>query len=654
MIVQGQCTSFKSELYQGIHNLLVDNIYIALYTANANLNQSTSFYTTVNEVIATGYTAGGVLLTNPSVNSDNAYTAYVSFANAIWNGAITARGALIYNASKQNRAIAVLDFGSDRSSAQQFSVILPANTADSAIIRSSTISYSYPQSASNQTILALLEAAGINVPIYTNPGLLSVLAWGATNDGSTDSTTAIQNAMNAQSVLYFPAGIYVISSSLLSGNAAMTWVGDGQGVSIIIIDANTLPAPAVLKHAPSANYFGYDNSLTLKDLTVACAILPADATPPTPSTSNKDAAVKFTGNSNAKLIVENFEVLSVNVDQSVTGYISGNLLTIVSYSHPTLSIPGVAVFGVGIAPNSVIVAYNTQFIGSIASNTTLTIGVLTSGTIIAGNSVTGQKLYYGNTGIAVKTSDNSAVYIASGTASPYTLSGIPSYTLTNIIAVNTSGVFECDTPPFTFAANQQIVISGTFNIGGITGYISGTTYYVISTNTTLPTQRMRFTLSASSGGGALTTLPSIDTYGMTTISSAVTFVITTFVNVPFQASTNNNDTYQLRTQQTVGSASKPISLSFYIPYTSSCWFYSGFNIIDSSNIDFKNVRVTGPQQGGALILNYTRAAFLIQAATQGCYEMNFRSCTGNFMLNNMEFETINQPGIEGVCRLCTK
>jgi len=93
-------------------------------------------YTTTGQVVASGYTAGGQQLLSPTVNSSG-YTAYVSFANPSWSGAITARGALIYNASKANRAIAVLDFGSDKTSATTFTVTMPVNAADSALIRSS-------------------------------------------------------------------------------------------------------------------------------------------------------------------------------------------------------------------------------------------------------------------------------------------------------------------------------------------------------------------------------------------------------------------------------------------------------------------------------------------------------------------------------------
>lgn len=135
-IVQTQTTSFKVELYQGIHNLLTDQLYMALYTANASLNATTTAYTSSGEVVGTGYTAGGVLLSGVTVNSSG-YTAYVSFNNPSWTSALTARGALIYNASKGNKSIAVLDFGADKTSTNTFMVQVPANTADSAIIRSS-------------------------------------------------------------------------------------------------------------------------------------------------------------------------------------------------------------------------------------------------------------------------------------------------------------------------------------------------------------------------------------------------------------------------------------------------------------------------------------------------------------------------------------
>jgi hypothetical protein len=136
MIVQTQTTSFKAEVYQAVHNLLTDTIKIALYTANANLDQTTTVYTTTNEVVASGYTAGGNTMTGVALNTSG-YTVYVNWANTSWSTAVTARCALIYNASKSNKSIAVLDFGSDKTSTGTFTITMPANTATSALIRSS-------------------------------------------------------------------------------------------------------------------------------------------------------------------------------------------------------------------------------------------------------------------------------------------------------------------------------------------------------------------------------------------------------------------------------------------------------------------------------------------------------------------------------------
>ena len=135
MISQTLCTSFKAELYQAVHNLLTDDIKIALYTANATLGETTTVYTATDEATGSGYIAGGVSLTGATVNTSG-QIAYVDFADASWAGVITARGALIYNASKSNKAIAVLDFGADKTSVNTFVVTMPANTATSALIRS--------------------------------------------------------------------------------------------------------------------------------------------------------------------------------------------------------------------------------------------------------------------------------------------------------------------------------------------------------------------------------------------------------------------------------------------------------------------------------------------------------------------------------------
>jgi hypothetical protein len=134
-INQTQTTSFKTQLYEAVHNLLTDNLYMALYVAAADLDETTTIYTTQNEVTGGGYTAGGVLLTGVTINSSG-YTAYVSFNPVDFNASVTARGALIYNASKGNKSIAVLNFGSDKTSTD-FTVTPPTNTATSAIIRSS-------------------------------------------------------------------------------------------------------------------------------------------------------------------------------------------------------------------------------------------------------------------------------------------------------------------------------------------------------------------------------------------------------------------------------------------------------------------------------------------------------------------------------------
>lgn len=137
MIVQTQTTSFKAELYQGIHDLTTDTLKLALYTADANLDASTTVYTTSNEITGTGYTAGGEIVTGAAISSSG-YTAWVTFNNVIWTpAAFTTRCALLYNASKANRSIAVLDFGSDKTCTTTFTVVMPGNTATTALIRSS-------------------------------------------------------------------------------------------------------------------------------------------------------------------------------------------------------------------------------------------------------------------------------------------------------------------------------------------------------------------------------------------------------------------------------------------------------------------------------------------------------------------------------------
>jgi hypothetical protein len=130
------CSSFKQQILLGEHDLDTDVIKIALYTSAATLSAATTAYTTSDEVVGTGYTAGGNTLAGATVSLTGT-TAFVDFSDTTWTTAtITARGALIYNSSKSDKAIAVLDFGSDKTStAGSFTVQFPANDSSSAIVR---------------------------------------------------------------------------------------------------------------------------------------------------------------------------------------------------------------------------------------------------------------------------------------------------------------------------------------------------------------------------------------------------------------------------------------------------------------------------------------------------------------------------------------
>ena len=137
MIQQGQCTIFKKNCLSGLENFAVGTtqVYkIALYTAFADLSYATLAYTSDNEIVGTGYTATGQVLTVlPPASASQ--TAYVSFANAVWDPAsFTARGALIYN-STTGAAVAVLDFGNDKTFNTTFTVTFPADTSTDAVIR---------------------------------------------------------------------------------------------------------------------------------------------------------------------------------------------------------------------------------------------------------------------------------------------------------------------------------------------------------------------------------------------------------------------------------------------------------------------------------------------------------------------------------------
>ena len=139
MITQGLTTVFKQNCLSGLENFAAGTPYtykIALYTANATLNNSTTAYTLADEVSGGGYTAGGLTLTPivPAYNS-TANVAYVSFADVTWNPAsFVCRGAMIYN-STTAAAVAILDFGSDKTAAGSFTITFPTDDAENAVIR---------------------------------------------------------------------------------------------------------------------------------------------------------------------------------------------------------------------------------------------------------------------------------------------------------------------------------------------------------------------------------------------------------------------------------------------------------------------------------------------------------------------------------------
>jgi len=140
-LAQTATTSFKIQLAQGLHNFgptSPNTFYIALYTSAANLNATTTAYTSVGEVTGSGYTAGGIplVITQTPTSGTTGTVAYWSFQNAVWNpAAFTARGALIYNQTQGNASVCVLDFGSDITCANSFTVQFPTVTNTTAILR---------------------------------------------------------------------------------------------------------------------------------------------------------------------------------------------------------------------------------------------------------------------------------------------------------------------------------------------------------------------------------------------------------------------------------------------------------------------------------------------------------------------------------------
>lgn len=134
-----QCavSSFKKQLALAVHDFTAttgDVFYMALYSSSASLDADTTAYTSTGEVTGSGYSAGGVAMTSvtPVISGT---TVVLDFADVVFTAAVTARGALIYNSSKSNKAVAVLDFGADKTSTTTLTVTMPAATADAAILR---------------------------------------------------------------------------------------------------------------------------------------------------------------------------------------------------------------------------------------------------------------------------------------------------------------------------------------------------------------------------------------------------------------------------------------------------------------------------------------------------------------------------------------
>lgn len=139
-ITQAMCTSFKQALLDGEMDFSSDTAQtfkIALYTSSATLDASTTAYSVTNEVSGTGYSAGGNTLTISTNPTTSGTTAFLSFSNTTWSTAtITARGALIYKSGGGDPAVAVLDFGGDKTStAGDFQIQFPTADASNAIIR---------------------------------------------------------------------------------------------------------------------------------------------------------------------------------------------------------------------------------------------------------------------------------------------------------------------------------------------------------------------------------------------------------------------------------------------------------------------------------------------------------------------------------------
>lgn len=144
-ISQALATSFKVEILNGLHAFgttvirvatTPDVFKIALYTSAATLGATTTVYSASNETSGPGYVAGGNTLTTIAPTSSGT-TAFLDFADTTWAAStITANGALIYNSTQGNRAVAVLAFGADKTSTGgSFTIQFPVADVNNAIIR---------------------------------------------------------------------------------------------------------------------------------------------------------------------------------------------------------------------------------------------------------------------------------------------------------------------------------------------------------------------------------------------------------------------------------------------------------------------------------------------------------------------------------------
>jgi hypothetical protein len=132
---QGATDAFATGLMNGVYNFTSGSFKMALYTGAATLGPDTAVYTSLNEVVATGYTAGGIALPVSVVPISANNITYISFSNVTWYGSITARGALIYQNGGSNPTVCVLDFGSDKTSITSLTVQFPTADSANAIIR---------------------------------------------------------------------------------------------------------------------------------------------------------------------------------------------------------------------------------------------------------------------------------------------------------------------------------------------------------------------------------------------------------------------------------------------------------------------------------------------------------------------------------------